>query len=130
MPGKARPIRLYARIPGQKGAAHRRGFGGRVDRRTGAGRLIKQVRSELVEHVGGEPTATEWLLIDRCARLSLKVSLIDAKIAAGTDTEYDSKSYLAWSNGLRRCLLSLGRRKSSPKISDLFKEVEGSGSEG
>jgi hypothetical protein len=44
--------------------------------------------------------------------MSIKVSLMDQRIAEGRDTEYDSKTYLAWSNSLQRSLLKIGYRES------------------
>jgi hypothetical protein len=37
---------------------------------------------------------------------------MDAKICAGRESEYDSKTYLAWSASLQRALLKLGYREN------------------
>jgi len=55
MPGCALPITPYARIP-PKRRGQRRGIL-RVDARTRAGRLLRDVRKTLLEHVGSTATA-------------------------------------------------------------------------
>jgi hypothetical protein len=74
----------------------------KIDGRTKIAKLMRETRAALIAHVGGEPSATQRALIERVVWLRLKCSLIDAKIATDTDNDYDSKSYLAWSNALRR----------------------------
>jgi hypothetical protein len=37
----------------------------KVDGRSAFGRLIRQVRSDLIQHVGGKPTAVQRMLIER-----------------------------------------------------------------
>jgi hypothetical protein len=67
-----------------------------------------ETRAALIAHVGGAPSATQRARIERAVWLTVKCSLIDAKIAACTDDDPDSKSYLAWSNALRRAPRELG----------------------
>jgi hypothetical protein len=96
----------------------------KIDGRTKIAKLMRETRAALVAHVGGEPSATQRALIERVVRLTVKCSLIDAKIAAGTDTDYDSKSYLAWSNALRRALRDLGLQSAEakqPSLADVLK---------
>jgi hypothetical protein len=70
---------------------------------------MRRVRADLVSHVGGNPCATQRMLIERAVMLSLKVALLDKKLTAGHDfTQIDSNTYLAWSNSLQRCLRDLG----------------------
>jgi hypothetical protein len=81
----------------------------KLDGRTKEGRLLRDVRSELVSHVGGRPSATQKALIERAVWLSLHVAQIDARMADGRAlTEHDSRTYLAWSNTLTRTLRQLG----------------------
>ena len=58
-----------------------------------------------------------WLIVKCCQ--------IDGKIPAGADTEYDGKSYLAWSNALRRALRDLGAEPtavSAPSLADVLSQ--------
>jgi hypothetical protein len=96
----------------------------KIDRRTASGKLLDQFRRDLLDHIGGNSSAVERAIIERCCWLQLKCSLIDARIAAGTDTEYDSKSYLAWSSALRRALRDLGLKSAdakSPSLAEVLK---------
>src|SRR5215469_6715056 len=79
----------------------------KIDGRTKLAKLMRETRTALIAHVGGHPSATQRALIERVVWLTVKCCQIDAKIVAGTDTEYDGKSYLAWSNALRRALRDL-----------------------
>jgi hypothetical protein len=81
----------------------------KLDGRTREANLMKRVREELYAHVGGKPTTTQRLLIERAVILSLRVAQIDAKILAGEPlTTHDSNFALAWNNALRRTLVALG----------------------
>ena|ERR1041384_4763715 len=80
----------------------------KVDGRSREGRFLKCVRADLIEHLGGSPSAIERALVERAAWLSLRVAQLDAKMASDGFTEHDSRSYLAWSNSLARCLRELG----------------------
>ena len=81
----------------------------RLDGRTREGRLMRRVRSDLIAHVGGKPSATQRMLVERAVTLSLYVSKLDAKLLKnGSMTEHDSRTYLAWSNSLTRTLRELG----------------------
>lgn len=79
----------------------------KVDWRSKEGQLLRRVRKELTEFVG-RPNAVQNALIERCAWLSLRISMLDVKLASGRDfTEIDNNSYLAWSNSLTRTLAKL-----------------------
>jgi hypothetical protein len=104
----ARPLRLYAHMerpmPSNRQA---RGLA-IIDGRTREGRVAKAFRADLIEHVGGSPNIIQRELIERAVFLQLKCAMMDAKICAGKDTEFDSKTYCAWTGALQRALLKLG----------------------
>lgn len=85
---------------------------------------MRQVRRDLIAHVGGKPSATQTALIERAATLSLLVAQLDAKaLRAGAMTEHDSRTYLAWSNSLTRTLKQLGMQgapEKPPSLSDII----------
>ena len=85
----------------------------KMDGRSREARLLQKTRADLIEHIGGKPTATQLSLIDRAAWLQLHVSLMDAKTMeeGGPSSERDSRQYLAWSNALTRILRDLGADK-------------------
>jgi hypothetical protein len=81
----------------------------KLDGRTKESQLMRRVRDELTRHVGGNPSVTQRLLIDRAVIFSLRVSQIDRKILAGEPlTLHDTNHAIAWNNALRRTLVALG----------------------
>jgi hypothetical protein len=81
----------------------------KLDRRTREARLLCDARAELIRHVGGNPSAVQLALIEQAAQLRLRLACMDRRFAeAGTFTEHDSRTYLAWSNSYTRALRHLG----------------------
>jgi hypothetical protein len=85
----------------------------KLDGRTREAKMLRAIRAELAAHVGGKPSVTERMLIDRCAMLTLRLAQMDEKIAGGVLTDIDSRSYVAWSNGLARSLQALGLKPAT-----------------
>ena len=79
-----------------------------LDQRTREARLMRETRAELIAHVGGKPSATQTVLIERAVALTLQLAMMDAKQGRGGLTEYDTRTYLAWSNSLVRTMKALG----------------------
>jgi hypothetical protein len=92
-----------------------------MDWRSREGQVLIAARAELTAHVGGNPNNVQKALIERAARLTLYVELMDAEaLVAGTMTERNSRQYLAWVNALRLCLHDIGLDEAKPaKTSDL-----------
>jgi hypothetical protein len=85
-----------------------------LDWRTREGKLLAASRDELTRHVGGNPNSVQKVLIERAARLTLYIELMDAEaLVVGTMTERNSRQYLAWVNALRLCLRELGVREAA-----------------
>jgi hypothetical protein len=82
----------------------------RPDGRSREARLLQQMRRALIEHLGGEArlSAPQRAMVERAAMLQLRVAVLDGKILDGTFSEYDAKTYLAFSNSLARTLDRLG----------------------
>jgi hypothetical protein len=82
-----------------------------VTTRTAEGRLIRDVRRDLIKHVGGEPSATQRVMIERAVMLTVQLGRMDAKaLADGAMSEHASREYLAWSNTLTRTMKALGTK--------------------
>jgi hypothetical protein len=81
-----------------------------VDGRLAEAKLMARVREELTQHLGGKPSATQRILIDRAAALSLRIHLMDRESArsGGMMSERNSRQYLAWSNALSRLMRQIG----------------------
>ena len=81
----------------------------KLDRRTREARLLATLREELTAHVGGQPSAVQYAVIERAAWLGLRLAMMDAKAAeAGDMGERDGRQYLAWANSYGRLLRQLG----------------------
>ena len=81
------------------------------DGRTKKGRFVRDARARLAAQVGGEPSATQAVLIERASMLLLHLKLVDERVAAGGSVDgVDGREYRAWSNVLSRTLRDLGIR--------------------
>jgi hypothetical protein len=81
------------------------------------------MREELIRHLGGTVTPPQRAMIERAAMLQLRCAALDRKILDGTFSEYDAKTYLAFSNSLTRTLARLGLEPQAakpPTPADLF----------
>jgi hypothetical protein len=79
-----------------------------VDARTREGKLVRTVQRDLTQQLGGKPTAAERMLINRCAYLSLRLALLDMRMALGELSEHDHRFCISWSNSLTKTLKALG----------------------
>ena len=111
------PVYLDYVMP-QLGAYSREIVLARPDMRSRAGRLLKQMREELTRHLGGNLTAPQRALVERAAMLQLRCAVLDQRIVDGSFTDSDGKTYLAFSNSLRRCLEGLGLQPTAGKPAD------------
>jgi len=81
----------------------------KLDGRTRYARVIKKVRADLIAHVGGKPSATQLMLIDRAALVTLHLSNMDRHMMRDdAPAERDARQYLAWANTHARIMRSLG----------------------
>jgi hypothetical protein len=91
-----------------------------LDKRSREYRLMRQIRKDLTEHIGGSPSPVQRMLIERAVILSLRVALLDQKIVDGEIlTTMDNNQYLAWSNSLVRTLRELGVQPTDPPAPSL-----------
>ncbi|GAN81464.1 hypothetical protein [Acidocella aminolytica] len=101
----------------------------KLDGRTKEARRLKEIRTELCEHLGGTPSSTQTILIDRVAILLLRLEIMDAKALDGTPmTDHDQRAYLAWANALSRMLRHLGLKGQAgkpPTLADVLKATKG-----
>lgn len=79
-------------------------------------RLFRIIRRELIDHIGGNPSAAERHLIDRCAMLQVHLAKQDERLLNGADiTQNYSNQYLAWANSVSRMLQAIGLKAPSAK---------------
>ena len=95
--------------------------------RTPEGRFLKDVRADLVRHVGGKPTTAQRVLIERACMLQLQLARMDAKaLETGAMSAHASREYLAWCNSLRRCMAELGMKGEpppAPTLADIMASI-------
>ena len=92
-----------------------------VDGRLAEAKLMASVRTELSQHLGGDPSATQRILIDRAAALSLRIHLMDRETArSGMMSERNGRQYLAWNNSLTRVMNQIGLKSvvNKPALQD------------
>lgn len=96
---------------------------GKVDGRTKEAALMRRVRAGLIAHVGGRPSASQSVLIDRAVSLSLQLARLDIDLAAGMPI--DQERFLAWSNSLSRIMTRLGPAKKPPvpSLADISERI-------
>jgi hypothetical protein len=106
---KRRPPRI-----GPWSSVFTNGVGATIDRRTREGAFMLDYANALLNHIGGNPSVIQYAIITQCARLALRIALMDESMANHEDAESTYKSYLAWVNTLSRLLIRLGT-KTPPK---------------
>ena len=97
-----------------------------VDGRLAEAKLMARVRAELTQHLGGKPSATQRILIDRAAAPSLRIHLMDRESArSGGMSERNGRQYLAWSNSLTRVLNQIGLKSAAERPPSLQEYIAG-----
>jgi hypothetical protein len=85
---------------------------------------LRQTRLDLADHVGGNPTAAERLIIESAAVKATRLFLLSEKLLNGGDISSESDHHaLAWLNSLRLDLSALGLEKRikdvTPSLADI-----------
>lgn len=88
----------------------------KLDGRTQLAKRAKKLRADLIQHVGGNPSAVQLTLIEQAVGLQTRCDMLDSKtfndgIELG---DGDQRRYLAWANSLQRLMRQLGQ-KSAPR---------------
>jgi len=95
-----------------------------LDGRTREAALMRRVRADLTEHCGGQPSATQKMLIERLAKVALRLELYDRKMAKGESiTEYDSRVFAALHTAYRLMLKQLGMKPAAPPAPSLAEHL-------
>lgn len=88
-----------------------------IDRRTKAGRVLRTVEADLVNHLGGKPSAAEQLIIQSAALKATRLSLLSEKLLSGEEMAEGSDHHaLAWLNSLRLDLQAIGLQSRAKDI--------------
>jgi hypothetical protein len=72
-------------------------------------RAAKQLRSELLAHLGNKPSPVQMAMIDQAAEIKLRLAVMDQEFRkTGRRSAYATSDYLSWANGFVRLLGRLG----------------------
>jgi hypothetical protein len=114
-----RKMHPYARV------LDRSDFGSldRLDWRTHPGRIARDLTAELVQHLGGEPTVVQRLLIERIVKAKLQLDVLGDKLETGEWTAHDTRTYAGLSNAYRLALRELDRMKLNKATAPDLEEV-------
>lgn len=87
----------------------------RPDGRTREARLLKRVRADVIEHLGGDAVMTPLrrAMVERAANLQLTCALFEEKMIVEGLTNYDNKRYLAAVNALSRVHRELEKEREA-----------------
>jgi len=96
----------------------------KLDRRTKIAKLIKEVKANLIEHLGENVSFTEQLLIDRIVFKCVKAKIYETNYFLNEDQGSD-QHFLALVNSLRRDLQALGLHKKTGKMPGLEDYLKG-----
>jgi hypothetical protein len=87
-----------------------------LDRRSVEWRVFDEFRQGLIAHFDDTPDILQMILIDRAAWIFLRMRMMDEWLLKSDGiSDGSSHVYLAWSNALRRLLVSLGIKPAPPK---------------
>jgi hypothetical protein len=98
----------------------------KLDGRTQLAKRAKRLRDELRQHVGGNPSATQMVLIDRAVMLQTRIDMLDKQTLDGHEmNDGDGRRYLAWTNSLTRLMRQLGQKSAAPPVASLSEYLAG-----
>lgn len=95
------------------------------DGRSEDGRYVRDLEKQLTDHVGGNPSITERLLIQRIIELCMRLNTLDAQLnnSPQTWTSFDDRTYCGIQSGFRLALRELGFKPKPPPIPTLAEHV-------
>jgi hypothetical protein len=100
-----------------------------VDGRCRVARVMRDFAKELERHVGN-PSPAQQALIREASLKNAKLAMLADHILDSTASDYDcaTRTYLAWSNSLRRDLEALGLKapeQRAPQLADFLSARKG-----
>jgi hypothetical protein len=91
-----------------------------LDGRRAEAKLMREVSDELTAHIGGKPTITQRMMIERAATISLRIRLLDRLTLSDAGlSEKNAREAVCWENALRRTLIALGIKGASERTPSL-----------
>jgi hypothetical protein len=90
-----------------------------VDGRSTLGRFARDLENQLIRHVGGSPSVTERLVIERLVACTIQLDLLDQKLRDGKWSELDARTHAGLINRHRLMARELGLQPAPPPTSSL-----------
>jgi hypothetical protein len=107
---------LQERLPAD-GSEKARGYRAvtlkKVDGRSRLGRVMRQVRTDLLQHFGGQPSATQRILIERAVTKAGYLARLDSEaLSPDGMSDHRRREYQAADNSYRLILRELGLKNA------------------
>src|SRR5215472_18429055 len=83
-----------------------------LDGRSKPARLVRQLEAQLFEHLGGDPTVPQRLLIERVCKMKLQLDALEDKLSEGHWSPHDQRTYSGLNNAFRLALTTLDKMKA------------------
>jgi hypothetical protein len=90
-----------------------------VDGRSAEGRFIRDLERQLTDHLGGAPSITEKLLIERLIKTTMQLAALDEKMASDNWSDHDSRTHNGLVNRQRLLLRELGLKRAAARVPSL-----------
>jgi hypothetical protein len=98
----------------------------KVDGRSTLGRFCRDLEAQLVAHIGGAPSVTQRMLIERAIKVQIQLDMLDTKLMSGDWTPHDQRTHGALLNALRLTCRELGMKaapKPAPTLADITARI-------
>ena len=69
---------------------------------------MRHMEAELIKHLGGNPTFPQRLLVERMVKIRMQLDLFEEKLARGSWTPHNARTYGALHNAIRLTAREIG----------------------
>lgn len=95
----------------------RRGvIGNHIDGRSELGRFIRELETQLFEHVGPNPPLPVKLHINSIVRMHVQLQLLEERITAGEYTDLDARTCCGLYGSIRRSMAALPGKPAPAQV--------------
>jgi hypothetical protein len=97
----------------------------KVDGRSRLGRVMRQVRADLLQHFGGQPSATQRILIERAVTKAGYLARLDSEaLSPDGMSDHRRREYQAADNSYRLILRELGLKSVPVRRASSLAEIQ------
>ena len=65
----------------------------KIDGRSTLGRYCRDLERQLLEHIGGKPSITQRLLVERLIKTTVQLNTLDEKLSTGEWSSHDERTH-------------------------------------